>query len=203
MLNKVKHFYRDIQGWFDFHDVYLLALDTFEEESKDINSRVIFAEIGSWKGRSAAFMTTELVNRGMEGVSFFCLDTWQGVSGEATNPENPFQFFMDAMKPVANRFVPIVGNCQESVKTFDDKTVSFAFIDADHGYDAVKRDIMDWLPKIKPGGILAGHDYTDPNFPGVRQAVDELLPEFTIFNPSSWVLTPEQVQSAQKRLLGW
>ena len=39
--------------------------------------------------------------------------------------------------------------------------------------DDVKKDILAWYPKIKKGGIIAGHDFT--TFDGVRQAVDELI----------------------------
>ncbi len=51
------------------------------------------------------------------------------------------------------------------------------FIDGDHEYTQVKEDIHSWLPKVKPGGILAGHDY-DPSIPifdGVKRAVDEIF----------------------------
>ncbi|MES2199322.1 MAG: class I SAM-dependent methyltransferase [Chlamydiota bacterium] len=51
------------------------------------------------------------------------------------------------------------------------------FIDGNHDYDFVKEDIKLWLPKVRAGGILAGHDY-DPEgkeFSGVKRAVDELL----------------------------
>lgn len=40
-----------------------------------------------------------------------------------------------------------------------DETIDIAFIDASHDYDSVKEDITLWKPKIKRGGIMAGHDY--------------------------------------------
>ena len=46
------------------------------------------------------------------------------------------------------------------------------FIDADHTYDSVLKDIRAWAPKVRPGGILAGHDY-GWEFPGVVRAVQE------------------------------
>ncbi len=51
------------------------------------------------------------------------------------------------------------------------------FIDANHEYKHVKQDILSWLPKVRPGGILAGHDYAPeiPMFSGVKQAVDEIF----------------------------
>lgn len=53
-----------------------------------------------------------------------------------------------------------------------DESLDFVFIDGDHSYDGCKRDIEAWLPKVKPGGWLMGHDYTIR--PGVKRAVDEL-----------------------------
>ena len=42
--------------------------------------------------------------------------------------------------------------------TFADATLDFVFIDADHSYEAAKADIAAWRSKVKPGGILCGHD---------------------------------------------
>lgn len=42
---------------------------------------------------------------------------------------------------------------------FDDRSLDFVYIDADHSYEGCKRDILAWAPKVKSGGILAGHDY--------------------------------------------
>ena len=51
------------------------------------------------------------------------------------------------------------------------------FIDCDHTYAGVKRDIEAYLPLVKRGGLLFGHDYEAAGFPGLVQAVDELLPD--------------------------
>lgn len=69
--------------------------------------------------------------------------------------------------------------------------VDMVFIDGDHSYEGASGDIINWLPNIKPGGIIAVHDYdkaevykrehvvdTVPHpkpWPGVDQAVKELL----------------------------
>ena len=57
----------------------------------------------------------------------------------------------------------------------------FVFIDAEHSYEAVKRDIGLWYPKIRSGGLLAGHDYGHPKNArglfGVDRAVDEFFKE--------------------------
>jgi hypothetical protein len=62
-----------------------------------------------------------------------------------------------------------------------DGSMDFVFIDADHSYEAVKKDIKAWLPKLKPGGLLCGHDYenhiTDL---GVKPAVEEFAAEYGV-----------------------
>lgn len=57
------------------------------------------------------------------------------------------------------------------------RSLDFVFIDADHTYSAVKNDILCWKDKVRPGGMLCGHDYDSPRdrrgIWGVRRAVDE------------------------------
>lgn len=52
-----------------------------------------------------------------------------------------------------------------------DGSLDFVFIDADHSAPAVADDIARWHAKVRPGGWLGGHDYSQ-KFPGVIQAVD-------------------------------
>jgi len=59
---------------------------------------------------------------------------------------------------------------------FEDKSLDFVFIDGDHSYNGVKKDIELWLPKIKSTGWIGGHDYDHPRLPGVKKAVDEMFP---------------------------
>jgi len=55
---------------------------------------------------------------------------------------------------------------------FSNREFDFLYIDAEHTYESVKKDLELYTPKVKRGGIVGGHDYTD-NWDGVRQAVDE------------------------------
>lgn len=59
----------------------------------------------------------------------------------------------------------------------DGKQYDFVFLDADHSYRGVKYDIEAWLPLVKVGGYLCGHDYGNSEFPqfGVKRAVDEFV----------------------------
>lgn len=61
--------------------------------------------------------------------------------------------------------------------TIEDASLDFVFVDADHSYEGALADIQAWAPKVKPGGMLSGHDYDDrwttERGYGVVQAVDE------------------------------
>jgi hypothetical protein len=65
----------------------------------------------------------------------------------------------------------------EAARNFAVKSLDFVYIDANHDFEAVAEDIRLWYPKVKPGGLIAGHDYRDGELPegrfGVRQAVQE------------------------------
>jgi hypothetical protein len=60
--------------------------------------------------------------------------------------------------------------------------LDWAYIDGDHSYEAVRRDIELYRGLLKPGGILAGDDYNNSGWwgDGVRRAVDESLPDVAI-----------------------
>lgn len=73
----------------------------------------------------------------------------------------------------ANRVHVLRADSLTAAEQFGDRTLDFVYIDADHSYAGCKADIYAWAPKVKAGGILAGHDYYNrPPFE-VRRAVAE------------------------------
>lgn len=69
----------------------------------------------------------------------------------------------------------------EAAKTHADASLDFVFIDADHSYDGCRADIQAWMPKVRPGGWIGGHDYGHRlerhGAWGVKRAVDEAAEE--------------------------
>jgi predicted O-methyltransferase YrrM len=57
------------------------------------------------------------------------------------------------------------------------KMVGLLFVDGDHTRDGARRDIEAWAPNLAPGAIIAVDDYGHPDWPGVAEAVDELVAE--------------------------
>tara|TARA_B110000285_G_scaffold39363_1_gene42871 strand:- start:630 stop:1214 length:585 start_codon:yes stop_codon:yes gene_type:complete len=160
----IEHFYNNIQGWFGFKDLYDLALSKNSNKSH-------FIEVGVWKGKSSAYMATEIANSGKK-IKFDCIDIWKGSeehfdpnsptfeSNLITNPKYLYELFLDNMKPVEGYFKAIKGYSLEVVNKYEDETLDFIFIDASHDYDNVFADITEWYKKLKPNGIMAGDDYS-------------------------------------------
>ena len=67
----------------------------------------------------------------------------------------------------------------QAADLIDDASLDFVYIDGRHDYESVLADLESWWPKLRPGGIFAGHDYLNGRLPngefGVRRAVDEFF----------------------------
>ena len=171
----IDHIYNQPQFgevWFNYPNLYKAVVNKFPSGSK-------FVEIGSWKGMSAAYMAVEIANSGKD-IDFYCVDTWEGsVEHKNANmvPKTLYNIFLENMRPLEKYYKSIRAKSVEAAQTFEDKSLDFIFIDASHEYEDVRDDIIAWLPKLKDGGIIAGHDYTRSDYSkGVQKAVSELLP---------------------------
>ena len=79
----------------------------------------------------------------------------------------------------------VKGISYEVAEQYKDRYFDFVFIDGDHDYETVKKDISAWMPKVKHGGILAGHDHTKSQ-PGVIRAICELVPNHKHSHGYTW-----------------
>jgi glycosyltransferase involved in cell wall biosynthesis len=178
--------------WFNYPNLYKSMINKFPSGSK-------FAEIGSWKGMSSAYMAVEIANSGKD-IDFYCVDTWEGsVEHEqyGIDTSNLYDTFLDNMTPVQKYYKAIRAKSLQAVKQFEDKSLDFIFIDASHEYEDVRDDIIAWLPKLKDGGVIAGHDYINDDFPGVKKAVHEILSSINVID-TCWVYDTSEVKSNSK-----
>ena len=53
--------------------------------------------------------------------------------------------------------------------------LDFVYVDANHSYKSVLMDLRTWVPVVREGGIIGGHDYAHPGLSGVKQAVDSFF----------------------------
>lgn len=143
---------------------------------------VIGVEVGVLDG----VMSREMLER--ENLTLLMIDTWEAPAADAfVQSDDPLARLTPAQWAevrqralrrtafAAARRLVIIGDSSVAASTIARQSLDFAFIDADHSYEAVARDIAAWRPCIKPGGLLCGHDYRSP-YPwtqGVTRAVDE------------------------------
>ena len=173
----MNHFYQTIPGHFNYENVYrdMIAFSPEHTEEK-------FVEIGVWKGKSVSFAGVEIFNSGKK-IKLDAVDTWEGSPGESILMEDEslvngtlYNEFIVNTVPVRNIVTPVKMSSVEAAKLYPDNSLFFVFIDGSHLYEAVKEDILAWLPKVKSGGFIGGHDIDQPEeFNGVRKAVDELI----------------------------
>jgi hypothetical protein len=76
-------------------------------------------------------------------------------------------------KYLNNRCQFLIGDSFEVSKGIEDNTVDIIYIDGDHSYNGIKRDFEAWMPKVRVGGIVSGHDYKNKLRCGVKRFVDE------------------------------
>jgi hypothetical protein len=165
------------ENWFNYQELYNLMVEKFPSGSK-------FIEVGSWKGKSAAYLAIEIINS-KKNITIDCIDlwidckdAWKGID-ENQRDENIksnylYELFIKNTSSLSSVINPIRMDSISASKMYNDNTIDFIFIDANHDYDNVKRDIDAWFPKVKIGGIIAGHDY-DKYWPGVVNAVNDFF----------------------------
>ena len=83
------------------------------------------------------------------------------------------------------RIIIMKDDAQTVYKEFEDEYFEFIYHDANHCYLFVKQQLEAWYPKLRKGGIMAGHDYFNGNYKelgefGVKQAVDEFVEKYKL-----------------------
>jgi SAM-dependent methyltransferase len=172
---KMKHFYESIPGYFTFADFYTWLAEDLKERTE--NPHVV--EVGCCYGRSAAFLGVELINRFKpDHARLDLVDLFQ-------NGKTASDVLRD-LNPIVGAIGKLyAGLSWEMASHYTDCSLDAVFIDADHTYNSVSKDIDAWLPKVKIGGVIAGHDYTNYNLNGIEfgviKAVNERFKRFEVW----------------------
>lgn len=124
------------------------------------NNCKIGIEIGSYKGQYAKILLDNWQGH------LYMVDVWRKMDEseyvDASNQENPSKIISEVfenLKEYENRTTLIRTDSHLAKNLFPDEFFDFIYIDANHRCEYVKNDLIDWYPKLKVGGIFAGHDY--------------------------------------------
>lgn len=161
-----------IEGWMEPAELTWLAAQASRHD--------VIAEIGSYKGRSTRAMADH--TRGV----VVAIDDFQGPREiEMLSRHRIFDDFADNMRGLETRLRVIKADHRRLLNV--DFQPDMVFIDGAHEYEAVKADIEFWLPRLRPRGLICGHDFLPEHFPSVCRAVRELLPDHGVVpNTSIW-----------------
>lgn len=147
-------------------------------------------EIGCWYGRTTKAFCLVPNN----DLRVHCVDTFLG-SKEHQKELQGYKFkddFINNTKDLPQICSIIEKESAIAAEDFADDTFDVVWIDAGHDYENVKTDITKWLPKLKNGGLMIGHDYpepTDPNggFEELTKAVNKYARDNLKFRDFGWV----------------
>lgn len=140
---------RGISGYMSVEELKFLF-----ENVEQGNSRVV--ELGTAYGLSAAMM-------GLAGNQVVSIDNYSEYGNDID----------EARKLVGPNVELINASSEDAAKIFEDGEIDVFFLDSNHEYESVRKDIELWLPKVKRGGKFLFHDYE--SWQGVTQAVGEAV----------------------------
>lgn len=146
-------------------------------------------EVGVYKGE---FLETLCEG----GFTMYGVDPWREY-GDFTHSKG--QKRLDEQFEHTQRVVAPYPKCSlirktsmEAAEDFADNSIDFVYIDANHGFKYVAEDLWEWTKKVRPGGVICGHDYAEVKDANdkytyhVKFAVDGFVKAFSI--PNFWVL---------------
>ena len=153
------------------------------------------AEIGTAHGRYAWWLLEKI-----NGLKLYSVDPW------AVYPRYPTQLhdaagqkiyddmFEQAKRKLAGRNVEFVKKySMNAIKDFEDESLDFVYIDANHTFEFVINDIAEWERKVRRGGIVAGHDYWNSSRRKMKYCqVKDAIDAWTTTNRiKPWFITKE------------
>lgn len=138
------------------------------------------AEIGVLSGSF-----TKIVLKDWKGKAYWCVDAWErqpeDIYRERTSDVD-YQKCYEEVQALADkdkRVIVLKGKSPQIALAVPNNSLDMVFIDANHSYQAVIEDMDAWFPKVKKGGVFAGHDYYHstkyPDFCEVSLAVNDWM----------------------------
>lgn len=178
--------WQDVPGW-----TCPRIIELYDEMARELKPGAVAIECGVAYGKSLAYLASVLD----PGVDILAVDIWQTFQGRTTFPEAFRKARFDHRSPMAAAKRNVVDVLErmnpagdqalysriewiqarsEDVPKYLDFEVDFVFLDDHHEEESVYAEIMAWLPRLKSGGVIAGHDIND-HYPGVERGVRRAL----------------------------
>lgn len=151
----------------------------------------LFAELGFAKGAEIGVergIFSEILCKANPNLTLYSIDPWLAYPEfrEHTTQEKIDEFYEEAIKRLAPYSAQIIrATSEQAVKMFADEVLDFVYIDANHTAPFVWQDLSLWVPKVKAGGIVSGHDFVEykgeyGRYNKVKEAVKRYVDKYRI-----------------------
>lgn len=178
-INKDKPIMRDKTG--------TIGLNNLIKELGDVSDKTMI-EIGSFIGESTVIFAEHFKH--VIAIDSFVPDYDSNDPTSNFNFDEVFDEFQNRIKEKKDKITVYKMYSCDAVVSLKDDTYDFVYIDGLHTYEGVKDDINNYLPLVKKGGYIGGHDYgtSHKHLLGVTKAVDEAFgkPD-KVFEDNSWI----------------
>lgn len=151
--------YEEIEGWCGTEITRL-----YDEAVSNAKDGSVFVEMGCYKGKSTCYMIDKIIGSNKK-ISFFVVDNF------STEGYVKDEFLSNLGEERCKYMHFIEKDSVVASEDFSDKSVDFIFIDTDHRAIQLKREITAWIPKMKPDGVVSGHDFHNND---MKDALDDL-----------------------------
>lgn len=149
-------------------------------------------EVGVERG-----LYSEVLLKANPNLDLYCVDPWlsdayepgvHAVDKEQSKYDERYEECEKRLSKYANATM-IRATSAEALDAFKDESLDFVYIDANHDFPNFIFDIHHWMKKVRPGGIISGHDYAPFSYKKhnhVKRAMDayarsyRLIPFFVI-----------------------
>ena len=168
----------EIRGWFKDSE-----RGWYKKHANNIKDGIII-EIGVYGGVSLLSIV-EICQK--NNTKIYGIDPWELLTNyngreldgdELTNYQRIMKSHRIKLGEIITKYgydnVELLQGFSLDINKFDDESVDFVYIDANHSYNDTMKDIKKWFPKVKKGGVFSGDDY---KWEGVKKAVDEFSKE--------------------------
>lgn len=149
-----------------------------------IPKKTIGVEVGVFKGSFADEMLSVI-----DPIELYLIDPWLGKIHSGDKDGKIYEFIDDGDLFYKNELLPkyekdirvkLIKKTSGVLKEFDEGYFDWAYVDGNHSYLGVTHDLELLKRKVKPNGIIMGHDYKIPKYYSVVKAVNDFCKKYSL-----------------------
>lgn len=151
-------------------------------------------EVGVERG-----LFSEVLSQHNPGVRLFCVDAWQPYRGyrdhvDASKLERFYEETAERVKPYPHTRI-VRSFSVTAAAQFNDGELDFVYLDGNHNFQNVVADLAAWTPKVRDGGIVAGHDYVLHRWPNQIHVVQAIRGWTDAYEIAPWFVLGSQAKN--------